>query len=180
MFAPQAWKSIWLLQPGSYGGSRFLQTDPVAGGSANDYDYSGQDPVNQFDLDGRCVRGFGWACKAGSVVKRGAVASYDYAERHPLDVALAAATFAPGVGEAAWAVRLAWAARGVRVIRGAEDAGIVGKVEYNSLKYGSRRFLKLDRPDTARPYYHWVHGKYTGRGGERAFGHYSKFGRSLD
>jgi hypothetical protein len=33
---------------------RFLQTDPVAGGSANAYDYAGQDPLNQFDLDGLC------------------------------------------------------------------------------------------------------------------------------
>jgi len=32
---------------------RFLQVDPVAGGSANDYDYAGQDPINAFDLDGQ-------------------------------------------------------------------------------------------------------------------------------
>lgn len=32
---------------------RFLQTDPIPGGSANAYDYAGQDPINQFDLDGR-------------------------------------------------------------------------------------------------------------------------------
>jgi RHS repeat-associated protein len=31
---------------------RFLQTDPVAGGSANDYDYVNQDPLNELDLDG--------------------------------------------------------------------------------------------------------------------------------
>jgi RHS repeat-associated protein len=31
---------------------RFLQTDPVYGGSANAYDYGNQDPINQFDLTG--------------------------------------------------------------------------------------------------------------------------------
>jgi RHS repeat-associated protein len=34
---------------------RFLQVDPVYGGSANDYDYAGQDPVNNVDLDGECI-----------------------------------------------------------------------------------------------------------------------------
>jgi hypothetical protein len=34
---------------------RFLQPDPVQGGSANDYDYTNQDPVNTVDLDGRCI-----------------------------------------------------------------------------------------------------------------------------
>jgi len=32
---------------------RFLQTDPVPGGSANDYDYANQDPVNGMDLSGQ-------------------------------------------------------------------------------------------------------------------------------
>jgi RHS repeat-associated protein len=31
---------------------RFLQTDPVSGGSANDYDYANQDPLDQLDLNG--------------------------------------------------------------------------------------------------------------------------------
>ena len=35
------------------GGSRFLQTDPIPGGSANAYDYGAQDAINNSDLDGR-------------------------------------------------------------------------------------------------------------------------------
>lgn len=33
---------------------RFLQMDPIDGGSANAYDYSNQDPMNQMDLTGYC------------------------------------------------------------------------------------------------------------------------------
>jgi RHS repeat-associated protein len=36
---------------------RFLQTDPVMGGSANAYDYANQDPINTFDLDGERADG---------------------------------------------------------------------------------------------------------------------------
>lgn len=42
------------------GGSRFLQTDPVKGGSANSYDYVYQDPINKFDLGGTCWGGGNW------------------------------------------------------------------------------------------------------------------------
>jgi len=31
---------------------RFLAIDPIDGGSLNNYDYAGQDPINGYDLDG--------------------------------------------------------------------------------------------------------------------------------
>jgi RHS repeat-associated protein len=34
---------------------RFLAVDPIDGGSLNNYDYAGQDPINKYDLDGTCV-----------------------------------------------------------------------------------------------------------------------------
>ncbi|WP_203908082.1 PA14 domain-containing protein [Rhizocola hellebori] len=36
---------------------QFIEVDPVEGGSANDYDYVGGDPVNSFDLAGDCMFG---------------------------------------------------------------------------------------------------------------------------
>ncbi|WP_197700004.1 RHS repeat-associated core domain-containing protein [Micromonospora rifamycinica] len=44
---------------------RFLQIDPVYGGSANPYEYCGADPVNCSDLDGKraecgCSSDYGW------------------------------------------------------------------------------------------------------------------------
>jgi hypothetical protein len=36
------------------GGSRFLEVDPIEGGSANDYDYVNSDPTNGYDIAGTC------------------------------------------------------------------------------------------------------------------------------
>lgn len=44
---------------------RFLQTDPVSGGSANNYDYANADPVNGLDLDGRDARSGGMDINRG-------------------------------------------------------------------------------------------------------------------
>lgn len=53
---------------------RFLQTDPVAGGSANDYDYTNADPINSFDLSGDMP---GWVDKTITVTTQVAeVVSY--------------------------------------------------------------------------------------------------------
>jgi RHS repeat-associated protein len=53
---------------------RFTTVDPVAGGSANDYDYANADPVNGFDLDGLRARSLSKPkCHAyhGSAERRG-------------------------------------------------------------------------------------------------------------
>ncbi len=50
---------------------RFLQVDPIEGGSANDYDYTNGDPVNASDLGGTCVED---ACIAETVILTGLAA----------------------------------------------------------------------------------------------------------
>ncbi len=50
---------------------RFLEVDPVEGGSANDYDYAYGDPINGFDLDGQWPKfKCKWCSKAAKRVGR--------------------------------------------------------------------------------------------------------------
>lgn len=49
---------------------RFLQVDPVEGGSANTYDYVDQDPVNELDLAGDCPVCIGAALAARAIAGR--------------------------------------------------------------------------------------------------------------
>jgi RHS repeat-associated protein len=55
---------------------RFLQTDPVAGGSATAYDYCYGDPINCSDLDGRWPH---WLSSVGHAVATGASFVYNHA-----------------------------------------------------------------------------------------------------
>jgi len=75
---------------------RFLEVDPVEGGSCNDYDYACGDPVNGLDLDGNwCVTGTrsgdGGGCRGSSVVNgasrlAGDVYGYAYGSSDPDNV----------------------------------------------------------------------------------------------
>ena len=71
---------------------RFLSVDAVEGGSSNDYDYVGADPVNDLDLDGR-------------------FSFRKHFKQHWKSYALVAAGFVPGVGLAVWAARGGMAVR---------------------------------------------------------------------
>ncbi|WP_436528684.1 DNRLRE domain-containing protein [Actinoplanes sp. HUAS TT8] len=50
--------------------ARFLQMDPVSGGSANAYDYASGNPINNFDLSGQCSW-LSWRCVIRGAVKYG-------------------------------------------------------------------------------------------------------------
>ncbi len=96
---------------------RFLQVDPVAGGSANDYDYVNGDPINSFDLAGTSA----WSKAVDVTTKAAEVVSY---------VPGPIGTVASGVeaaGHLAQGDKTAAAAAAVGMIPGGKLVGTVAK-----------------------------------------------------
>jgi RHS repeat-associated protein len=100
---------------------RFLAVDPVPGGSANDYDFVNQDPINGYDLNGQAPWDH-WSCDwcghAVHVVSHAAKATASWTWDHQ-DAILTVAAFIPVVGEVGDVLLAARAARmAIGAIRG--------------------------------------------------------------
>jgi RHS repeat-associated protein len=95
---------------------RFLQTDPVPGGSANNYDYCNADPINCYDLAGTWPH---WLKKAAHWVNK-----------NKWNIAAVAISFVPIAGEAADAYEAyragALAFKGYRLLKTAKLADAIG------------------------------------------------------
>ncbi|QHT57591.1 DNRLRE domain-containing protein [Cellulomonas sp. H30R-01] len=210
---------------------RFLQVDPVAGGSVNAYDYCNADPVNCTDLGGT----FAWK----GLLKAVAVVADISSSFIPGPVGAAVGGLAAGaylltgdreaakmaaIGAAATLVGLGVVAGGVKAARLVRQGQVVARalpkiqraaavvstrvktaaqevahsarsvasihapfkspatigVRYVSSKFGSLRYLKLDKADDIRPYVHWVRGKIQQKSGRHiALQHYRWWGKKV-
>lgn len=153
---------------------RFLAVDPIEGGALNNYDYAAQDPINVYDLDGQCI------C-LGKRIKKGAKATGKFVWKHKVDIALTGAMFIPGAGQAVAAARAAQLAyktiKTARVVHASLRHHTVVKIAYTSARTGGRKFVKLDRPDTRIPHWHWGRGRLSAKGTEHEVRHYRLWGR---
>jgi RHS repeat-associated protein len=72
---------------------RFLSVDPIPGGSLNNYDYAGQDPINNYDLNGECLH---ISIISWCGTKQSPVAKYLYNHSGQIAAIAAAFSFVPG------------------------------------------------------------------------------------
>lgn len=137
---------------------RFLSVDPVAGGSANDYDYTNQDPVNNFDLDGRRLdpsesHQYLHSRDPGNPPHYWYQSVATWVGHHKMDIAGVALSFVPVAGEIEWAYRGYRVARALRSFR---------RISVAARRYKNARGVGLDfyRGGQRRVFsVHWHHFK---------------------